>query len=714
MSTLHNFTATCAAGLEQLCSEEITDNMGEVLSTARGMVNFRSGIETAYRMCLFSRFASRILLELSTFGVSDEASINRGAWKIDWQKHMNPDTTFAVDCRLSKTKIRHSGYAALMVKDAIVDQFRERCGTRPSVNTTRPGVRIRLDIHQDRAALFIDLSGDGLHKRGYREAGGGTAPLKESLAAAIVALSGWSRDIPADTAFVDPMCGSGTLLIEAALMFGDSAPGLSRSYFGFLGWKGHDDALWSEIVNEAIMREDAGMEKRWPPIIGYDADPEMVAVAKKNIEKAGLAQKITVKKAQLAHLRRPSSKGFIVTNPPYGERLLERVESSRLFQGFGRILREEFANWHAAVFASDPNMGDRMGIRWKESIHLFNGPIKCRLFCGKVPASQEETFTWQTAAPDSETPALSFANRIRKNFKKIAKRAAREDITCFRIYDRDIPEYNVAVDVYEKWMLVQEYSPPSSVDKEASARRFRDILAALRQVFGVSRDRLFIKQRMRQKGKLQYQKKVKSGGKMYVVREERCRFLVNFTDYLDTGLFLDHRLTRKRIGEDAAGKRFLNLYAYTGTATVHAAMGGAELTTTVDLSSNYLSWARQNMGLNCLGGPAHQFIKADCMEWLRECRQEYDLIFIDPPTFSNTKKKGRVFDVQKDHPRLIDLAMKRLAPDGLLIFSCNFKKFRLDRGLESRYAVEDITGRTIPFDFERNKKIHKCYEIRHL
>ncbi len=709
---LHSLTATCAAGLEPLCAKEIETAGGKVLEQARGIIIWEGDLASAYTMCLWSRFASRILLGIAWFDAPDEDRLYKGCWKVDWQQHMGVETTFAVDCTLTGSRIRHSRFAALRVKDAIADQFREKIGARPSVQVDRPDVRIRLHVHENRAVLSIDLSGESLHRRGYRTAGGGEAPLKESLAAAIVTLAGWNSDLPPDTMFLDPMCGSGTLLIEAALIYGDSAPGLSRSYFGFTGWKGHDPKLWSSIVNDAVRREDAGMEKPWPLFLGYDADPEMVAVARKNIEQAGLSDRISVKKSQLASLKRPSSSGFVITNPPYGERLLEKEESGRLYQAIGRILRRELYGWQAGIFASNPNMGDRMAVRWEQSHRLLNGPIRCRLFCGNIPAEEKPAFRWHVTPPSSDTPAPAFANRLRKNLKKTLKWANRHDITCFRVYDRDIPEYKVAVDIYEKWILAQEYAPPSTVDSEVAETRFRNVLSAIREVLGVGRDRLFIKTRKRQRGRQQYQKRKGGQGRMHVVREGNCFFLVNFTDYLDTGLFLDHRITREKIRDEAAGKRFLNLYAYTGTATVHAAAGGAELTTTVDLSANYLAWARQNMALNGLGGPQHEFVKADCIEWLSQTDGEYDLIFLDPPTFSNTRKQGRVFDIQKDHVRLLDLAMKRLAPGGRLLFSCNFRKFRLDSVIEERYEVKDITRATIPFDFERNRKIHRCWELR--
>jgi len=622
-----SLTATCAAGLEPLCAREIEAAGGNIQKQARGILKWEGNLSSAYTMCLWSRFASRIVLDIAVFDAPDEHKLYRGCWKVDWQQHMTLKNTFAVDCTLSRSSLRHSGFAALRVKDAIVDQFREKTGDRPSVEVDRPDVRIRLHVHESTATLGIDLSGESLHRRGYRVAGGGTAPLKESLAAAIVTLAGWSPDMSPHTMFLDPMCGSATLLIEAALIYGDSAPGLSRSYFGFTGWKGHDAELWSDIVNEAVMREDAGMEKPWPAFLGYDADPGMVAVARKNIEQAGLSDRISVKKSQLAFLKRPSAKGFVVTNPPYGERLLETEESTRLYQAIGRILKRELYGWHAGIFASNPDMGHRMDISWEESHRLLNGSIKCRLFCGRVPTDEPAEFQWHINPPGIETPAPAFANRLKKNLKKTLKWAKRNNISCFRVYDRDIPEYNVAVDIYEKRVLVQEYAPPATVDTAASEERFRQVLSATRELLGLGRDRLFIKTRRRQKGKQQYQKKRGTHGRMYIVREGDCFFLVNFTDYLDTGLFLDHRITRERIALLAAGKRFLNLYAYTGTATVHAAAGGAELTTTVDLSSNYLAWARQNMALNGLGGPQHQFIKADCLQWLTEEQESMILSF---------------------------------------------------------------------------------------
>jgi 23S rRNA (guanine2445-N2)-methyltransferase / 23S rRNA (guanine2069-N7)-methyltransferase len=624
---------------------------------------------------------------------------------------MTIKNSFAIDCSLNQSNITHSRFAALRVKDALVDQFRDKYEDRPSVDIARPDVPIRLYIYKDQATLSLDLSGESLHMRGYRSEGGGVAPLKESLAAAIVSLAGWNAENSEERMLLDPMCGSGTLLIEAGLIYGDVAPGLSRSYFGFLGWKEHNPKLWNALVEEAIAREEAGLEKHWPVIMGYDADPRAVALARKNIENAGLEEHIVVKQSQFAHLRRPAAKGLLVTNPPYGERLFEKAEAEELHRGLGRICRKEFVDWQLGIFTSNPEFGDRMGMKWEESHRLYNGPINCRLFCGTVKTEVDQDFEWQICPDQGPEEGIEFGNRLRKNSKKLLKWARSENIHCFRLYDRDLQEYNVSVDIYEKWIQVQEYAAPTSVDEQLAKQRFQQVLAHVRHLFGVRQDRVFIKTRRKQKGKSQYQKQ-DSRKKMHVVREGDCFLLVNFTDYLDTGLFLDHRNIRLRIGQEAKGKRFLNLFAYTGTASIHAAVGGAATTTTVDLSANYISWARMNFGLNGFGGLSHETVKADCMQWLQDEKGEYDLIFVDPPTFSNTKKERRVFDVQRDHKRLIELAMNRLAKGGLLIFSTNFRQFQMDETVEKYYSVKNISKQTIAQDFSRNDKIHQCWEIR--
>ncbi|MCP3929860.1 MAG: bifunctional 23S rRNA (guanine(2069)-N(7))-methyltransferase RlmK/23S rRNA (guanine(2445)-N(2))-methyltransferase RlmL [Bacteroidetes bacterium] len=703
------FAASCSSGLEELLSKEIGSFGGEEITRKKGIVFWVGELSTGYRACLWSRIASRIFLHIAEVEVQDEAMLYEKCGEICWQEHFDTQSTFSVSCTLGeKAILSHSHFVSLRVKDAIVDQFRNTTGDRPSVKVTRPRVKVHVHLEGDVAHLSIDLSGESLHKRGYRTSSV-TAPLKETLASAIVALAGWPEN--EEFMLLDPMCGSGTLLIEAALLYGDSAPGLSRPYYGFLGWKQHNSKLWRELVDEAIEREERGLDRKWPRIIGYDADKEAVAAAKKNIKNAGLAEKIEIQRKEVGCLQRPGERGLLLANLPFGERLLEMEEVSYLYRALGRIIRERFVGWSVTLFLSKPELVDRFGVKWEQSHRLFNGPISCRLLLGLIEEERRSPFSWHLPTTQTVGEGVEFANRFRKNVKERLKWAKRENISCFRVYDRDIPEFNITVDLYDKWVHVQEYAPPKSVETEIASKRFHQALSEIRDSLGVRRDRVFIKTRSRQKGKKQYEKK--SGRKKFhEVREGNCYFLVNFTDYLDTGLFLDHRPTRSRIAREAKGKRFLNLFGYTGTATVHAAQAGAVLTTTVDLSATYLHWARMNLSLNGFGEEKHEMVRADTLQWLKESNNKYDLIFMDPPTFSNTKKKRRVFDIQRDHAPSIGLAMRLLDEGGMMIFSSNFKRFNLDKSIEESFDVRNISKATIPHDFKRNSRVHQCWDIR--
>jgi 23S rRNA (guanine2445-N2)-methyltransferase / 23S rRNA (guanine2069-N7)-methyltransferase len=704
------FVSNCAAGLEHLVNEEIHSFNGEEVQSFTGGVRWQGGLETAYRMCLWSRYASRVLLEIKSFDINDADDLYSGCTKIAWNEHLHQDLSFAVTSSLAADAVlSHSQYAALRVKDAVVDFFREQGLQRPNVAKDRPDLRIYLHIKKNRASIFIDLSGESLHKRGYRKATG-IAPLKETLAAAIVTLSGWNKDVSSKQTLLDPMCGSATLLIEAALIYGDSAPGLSRTYYGFSHWLGHRQELWSTLVAEALQREEAGLRGKWPRIIGYDSDPEMVAVARSNIENAGLEERIEIKCRDIAFLQSPSQQGFIISNLPYGERLSEKNRVRYLYSCVGRKMGSLFQGWQAGLFIADPDIADTLGIRIDKSHKLYNGPIVCRLLTGDITASSSSECAWHLAASEKPAEGDDFANRLRKNMKKLSNWTKKHSISCYRVYDRDLPDYNVTVDIYDKWIVVQEYLPPSTIESGVAEKRFGVALQVLRQVFGIKRERIFIRRRQRQRGKSQYEKK-EGRPKFYEVREGGCSFLVNFTTYLDIGLFLDHRPIRMKLQEMAQGKRFLNLYGYTGTATVHAAAGGAALTTTVDLSANYLEWARNNLSLNGFSEDNHEMVQQDCFTWLGEAQGRYDIIFIDPPTFSNSKKKKRVFDIQRDHAELIRRASALLDNGGVLFFSTNSSRFTLDTWVEEAFQVTDISAETIPFDFKRNRKVHSCWKL---
>jgi 23S rRNA (guanine2445-N2)-methyltransferase / 23S rRNA (guanine2069-N7)-methyltransferase len=275
-----------------------------------------------------------------------------------------------------------------------------------------------------------------------------------------------------------------------------------------------------------------------------------------------------------------------------------------------------------------------------------------------------------------------------------------------------MPEYAVAVDVYGDHAHVAEYQAPKAVSAEAAQRRLEEVQSALPVALGIPAEKIVYKQRSRQRGAGQYTKQ-DSRGELLIVKEGRAQLLVNLRDYIDTGLFLDHRPLRLRIGQEATGKDFLNLFCYTGSATVHAAIGGAHSTTSIDISNTYLNWLSKNLATNNLEGSRNSLIREDCQSWLARTRSRFDLVLLDPPSFSNSKAMTESFDVQRDHPQLVRLAMAVLRKEGRLYFSNNRRGFTLDGSLQEEFLSEDITAQTLPPDFQRNRKIHCCWSIRH-
>jgi len=707
---------TCPKGLENLLAVEATTLGLQAARELPASVQGTGNLETAYRLCLWSRLASRVLLVLSRFPVDTVQALYQGVRGVDFAEHLSANGSFLVDFSGQGAGIENSQFGALKVKDAVVDQFRETSGQRPSVDRQQPDVRLHLHLARGQATLAIDLAGQSLHQRGWRLQQG-AAPLKENLAAAVLLRADWPSIAAQGGALADPMCGVATLLIEAALMAADCAPGLNREHWGFSAWLSHVPAIWQRLLEEAKQRRAEGLAR--PPlwIRGYEADPRLLAPARANIERSGMAHWVKVYQGDLSRFAPhpdQGQSGLVVCNPPYGERLGEAKSLGFLYQHLGERLREHCTGWQAAVLTGNPELGKQMGMRSYKQYALYNGALPCKLLRFKVEPEyfyREKTETAEVAAAPAvlSSGAQMFANRLRKNLKTLGNWAQREGIECYRLYDSDMPEYALALDIYRDWLHVQEYAPPASVDKARAETRFAEALSAIQSVLNIAPDKLVVKQRKRQRGSEQYHRRAESG-QFIEVTEGAVKLLVNLTDYLDSGLFLDHRPLRLRLAQEAAGKRFLNLFCYTAAASVHAAKGGARSTTSLDMSKTYLDWAARNFARNGLAGP-HHLIQAEVMGWLAGERSEYDLIFIDPPTFSNSKRMQGVFDVQRDHVRLIDLAMTRLAKGGVLYFSNNFRRFVLDEGLTQRYLVENITAQTLHPDFARNQKIHQAYRI---
>jgi 23S rRNA (guanine2445-N2)-methyltransferase / 23S rRNA (guanine2069-N7)-methyltransferase len=730
LNTVHRLYITAPAGTAELAAAELAAFGAGEVKASRGGVACEGTLETAYRACLWSRVANRVLLPIAEFSAPTPDALYEGARGVDWREHLTVDGTLAVDCTSSRSAITHTQFAALRVKDAVVDQFRERSGSRPSIDVATPDVQLNLHLDRDVATLSIDLSGDSLHRRGYRGPQG-AAPLKENLAAAILLRAGWPQLSGAEhgpVGLVDPMCGSGSLVIEAALIAGDVAPGILRSYFGLLRWRGHDAALWQRLREEADERRAAGSTAH-VALRAYDRDAAAVRATLDNAARAGFGGVIHAERRALEDLpAAPAPRGLVVVNPPYGERLGEVNELQAVYALLGKKLREGFLGWQAAVFTGNPPLGRELGIKAKRTHTMYNGPIECRLLRFDIDAKFFETKREPGALPKFDTAAARarpgaemVANRLRKNAAALGAWARREGIACYRLYDADMPEYAFSIDVYaaavgddaERSVYVQEYAPPATVDAARAKTRREELFAVLPEVLGVARERIHVRTRRRQKGGAQYTK-LAERGEFTRVTEGGLSLFVNFTDYLDTGLFLDHRPTRARIRELAGGKRFLNLFAYTATASVFAAAGGARGTTSVDLSRTYLDWARRNLDENGFSDSRkHQLVQADALTWLEQRPVErYDLIFLDPPTVSRSKRMQGEFDMQRDHVELIRTTLLHLAPGGLLIFSNNFRRFKLDAAALADLDVQDVSAATIPHDFARNPRIHQCFEIR--
>src|SRR5437868_5596445 len=442
------FFASCPPGVADLTAAELRECGATQCREYKLGVQFEGSLETAYRACLWSRTASRILMPLTAFSAPTPEALYEGVAAVDWTQHIKPTGTLAVDLAGATSGITHTHFGALKTKDAIVDHFRERTGERPSVDLEQPDVRLDVRLDPDRATVSLDLSGDSLHRRAYR-ARGVAAPLKENLAAAILLRCGWPAIAQAGGEFVDPMCGSGTLPIEAALMALDIAPGSMRSHFGFIGWLGHDRELWRRLTEEAKERRAATADQRIV-LRGYDQDAGAVRAAIENLERARLRGFVHVERRELAQLTRENAAhetgatGLIVTNPPYGERIGDQERLQSMYELLGQKLRENFEGWKGAVFTGNPPLAKAIGINARRTHTLFNGRIECRLLRFDIEPSEfrgaarpPRTAEQQQEHEDeirAQPGAQMFANRLRKNLKAAVEWAQRESVLCFRVY----------------------------------------------------------------------------------------------------------------------------------------------------------------------------------------------------------------------------------------------------------------------------------------
>jgi 23S rRNA (guanine2445-N2)-methyltransferase / 23S rRNA (guanine2069-N7)-methyltransferase len=701
--------------MEQLLADELEAIGAAEIKQTVAAVHFQGSLQVAYKACLWSRLANRILMPLLSFKLDSTDDLYTNSVEIPWEEHLTEDNSIAIDFIGTSKHIDNSMYGAQLLKDAVVDRIRRVAGGRPNVDAKSPDIRIQARQHKGQVVVSLDISGDSLHRRGYRT-GQGSAPLKENLAAALLMRAGWADIAKQGGALIDPMCGSGTFLIEAAMMAADIAPSINRENFGFSHWLQHDQALWGSVIADAEQRKAAGLAAFSNDIRGYDGNSRILDVTVANIENAGLDEHIRIAHKPLDQFGKATAdNGLLITNPPYGDRMGEEEQLVPLYQKLGTVLQKNFVQWRAAVYTGNLDLARELDLSPTKQYSLFNGSIPCKLLVFDNMQSKSEQIAERLSKPAPVQPlseeAKMLFNRLQKNQKRLKGWLKKSAISCYRLYDADIPEYAAAIDIYEQRIYVQEYAAPSTIEAHVAKKRFDTIKRAVKEFAGDRFEKVYYKERRRQKGDSQYQRLNDESSESIVVNEGRARFEVNLSDYLDTGLFLDHRPVRAMLSELCQGKSLLNLFCYTASATVQAALAGARSSLSVDMSNTYLDWAQRNFELNSLSSTKHQLLRADCLKWLEEDSQSFDVIFLDPPTFSNSKKMESVLDVQRDHPELIRQAMTKLNPEGILVFSNNFRKFKLDELISRQFSCENITQQTLDNDFERNPRIHNVWII---
>ncbi len=730
------FFATCAAGLESILAEELRALNIKSVRPLTGGVAFFGELDQAYTSLLWSRVASRILLVVSRADAADADELYASIKEIPWEEHVSTQGTLAVTARGSNENLRDTRFTSLRVKDAICDRLRECCGERPSIDTKAPDVLVHVSLRQQRMTVSIDLSGTSLENRGYRNASHRQhGDIGETLAAAALLKADWPRYAAKGYALINPSCSDASIAIEAAFMAADVAPGIMREHWGCTAWLGHDDNLWSRLLEEADERAQNASRRVF--VLACSGTGELER-ATARIKSAGVSECISCVESvhELAGLIEAHNE----------ERLVAAANIMNLGPSTPANLPALYASIAANIesletletcvlFSADQDLGIFMGEDKSSAVKTKLGSADCYIHI--IKRTHEHIKKQNVSVRDKQVlvhdaASQQFADRLNKDVRLRRKWAKRRGVFAYRVYDADLPDYNMAIDVYQgaadddgtTLVHVAEYAPPKHIDLDKAARRMSDALRIIAVVFGVGPEQIFVKRRTRAKGGSQYalsseaqRGTTNTPGKL-VTAEDGKLFQVDLASYLDTGLFLDHRDTRALVSKLVQGKSFLNLFAYTGSVSVYAAAAKAKFTTSVDLSNTYLDWARQNMELNGLMNGHQEFIRADCVAWVKETRhskQRWDFIFIDSPTFSNSAKMGkRSWDVQRDHAELLIGASRLLTRNGVMMFSCNLRNFKLDVQTLAKAGVVavDITQKTIPPDFERNPHIHRCYLLR--
>lgn len=738
------FFATCPTGFERLLANELVSLGTSRVRPLTGQVAFDGPVRDAYRVCLWSRLASRVIAVVDRCKAHSSDELYKGVLNMPWEEHIPQTASFAVDATGTNDSLRDTRFTALRVKDALVDRLQEQRGVRQVVDSRDPNVRVIVRLSRNNAVLGIDLTGTPLFNRGYIR-GRENKGLRPDYAAALLATGEW------------PICNDGKkssllvlasspdhLVIEAALAACSFAPGLLRDKWGFDRWVQHDATCWQQLMDEAHARKHPDS----PFSIYVHALNTGTHRSKAILRSLGIAAYVT----PLASLE-----GELDLEVTHLAADLSDVREHEMVKEASWLRKLALATHQTKPSLVTVATRDRLPqvfIQHDSSHQLISRLGRDDLvFLCLTPSPKALPLSTVNVRQDLEVPVLvgasdQFAARLQKMARTRAKWARRNDVTCYRVYDADLPDYAVSIDLYqgtdpqtgdlsgERWLQIYEYAAPKGIDKDLARSRLMDVLALAPRILEVLEKNVFLRVRRRDKGGSQYAGEANKASPRqrqgqgetplpqgaHLIDEGGLVFEVNFLSRMDCGIFLDHRETRSQLREMAkqtkGSKRFLNLFAYTGTATCYAADGGMRYTTTVDLSRPSLDWARRNMARNGFVGREHEYVQADVMSWVREqrkSRNRWDLIFCDVPTFSNSSRMGRrSFDVQRDHTELIIGVSRLLIRGGVCVFSCNLRSFRPNTEALAKAGVvlEDITEQTIPEDFSRNKRIHHAYLVR--
>jgi 23S rRNA (guanine2445-N2)-methyltransferase / 23S rRNA (guanine2069-N7)-methyltransferase len=694
---------SCPKGIEPLLEKELALFSIPIEKRTVGGVFASFSLEAYYHLVMHTRLANRVMLFLFSVPLKTTQNLHEKSVAFDWDTHFDETETISIDFKGTNEQITNGMYGAQLIKDGISDFFRFKTGERPSVDKKNPNIQIRAYLKKGEVSVYLDPMGLSLHQRGYRLKQG-SAPIKENIAAAILMQADWASKAERNHSLIDPFCGSGTLLVEGAFIATKTAPGLIREKQSLSHWKQHDTALWESTIEKA----KAQITPFKGTILGFDNDAAVLKMAEENIENAGLSDCITVSKKEIGRFTCPThlKEGLVICNPPYGERLSDVKALLPVYQTLGRLAKQACPNWTLGVITNQEKLSRAIGLKSSKRIKLKNGALDCQFALFEL--DKDNQFNPKAMGGLSDDGKM-LLNRLKKNKKKLNDWLNKENITSYRLYDADLPDFNAAIDIYEDWAHVQEYAPPKTIDEKKATRRIALLCDVLVDELGMDEKKIVLKQRKRQKDTNQYDVQGEKRER-FLVQDGKMQCFVNLRDYIDTGLFLDHRRLRKTFSS-FEGKTFLNLFCYTGVASLHAASAN-NVTTNVDLSKTYLNWAKDNFRANHLTIDKHRFIHADVMSWLEKETGLYDVIFCDPPSFSNSKRMTEILDIQRDHSALIQHSMARLNENGVLYFSCNLKKFVMDNDIKSLFDVQEITKETTSRDFDSARVRHHAYKIQ--